>query len=85
MKIEMELKIKQGEEDKDNDDSNTSFISTSSNQEKHEVLFSSETSSLYSSTRMEAKYDYDYEINLIQLIEDNEIESLYIIQTSKLL
>lgn len=81
----MELKIKQGEEDKDNDDSNTSFISTSSNQEKHEVLFSSETSSLYSSTRMEAKYDYDYEINLIQLIEENEIEYLYIIQTSKLL
>ena len=78
MKIEMELKIKgEEEEDKDKDDSNSSFISTSSDQEKHEVLFSSETSSLYSSTRMEAKYKYDYEINAIKFGEENDTEYIY--------
>ena len=82
----MELKIKEeDEEDKDNDNSNTSFLSTSSTKEKHEVLFSAETSSLYSSTREEAKYEYDYEINLIRFGEENETEYMYIKTTSKLL
>ena len=82
----MELKIKgEEEEDKDKDDSNSSFISTSSDQEKHEVLFSSETSSLYSSTRMEAKYKYDYEINAIKFGEENDTEYIYIKKISRLL
>ena len=33
--------------------------------ENHKVLFSAESYSLYSSTREEAKNDFDYEINLM--------------------
>ena len=54
------------------------------NTEKHEVLFSAESSSLYSSTREEAKYDFDYEINLIRFGEEKEQEYMYIIVNSKI-
>ena len=85
MKIEMELKIKdKDEEDNDNDNLNSNFAK-SNNEEKHEVLFSPESSSLYSSTRIEASYDYDYEVNLIRFGEEKEEEFMYIQANSKVL
>ena len=85
MKIELELKIKEDEEE-DKDNENLSALSSIhlNNQEKHEVLFSPESSTLYSSTRFEANYDYDYEINLICFGEENEQEYMYIKTSSKL-
>ena len=85
MKIELELKIKDENEEKDIDSSNMSFMSALTNKDKHEVLFSPESSSLYSSTRSEAKYEYDYEVNLIRFGEENEQEYIYIKTSSKLL
>jgi hypothetical protein len=85
MKIELELKIKEDEEEKDNDSSNISFLPTLTNKEKHEVLFSAESSSLYSSTRFEASYEYDYEVNLIRFGEEKEQEYMYIKTSSKIL
>ena len=85
MKIELELKIKDENEEKDIDSSNMSFMSALTNQDKHQVLFSPESSSLYSSTRAEAKYEYDYEVNLIRFGEENEQEYIYIKTSSKLL
>ena len=85
MKIELELKIKDENEEKDTESSNMSFMSALTNQDKHEVLFSPESSSLYSSTRPEAKYEYDYEVNLIRFGEENEQEYIYIKTSSKLL
>ena len=85
MKIELELKIKDENEEKDNESSSMSFMSALTNQDKHEVLFSPESSSLYSSTRSEAKYEYDYEVNLIRFGEENEQEYIYIKTSSKLL
>jgi hypothetical protein len=85
MKIELELKIKEDEEEKDNDNSNISFLPTLTNKEKHEVLFSAESSSLYSSTRFEASYEYDYEVNLIRFGEEKEQEYMYIKTSSKIL
>ena len=59
MNIEFEMNINE-EDEKDN----SNLMLYLGNTEKHEALFSAETSSLYSSTREEAKYDIDYEINL---------------------
>ena len=86
MKIELEMKIKSPEEqDNDSDNAESSFMSTLTNTDKHEVLFSPESSSLYSSTRMEASYIYDYEVNLIHFGEEKEKEYMYIKTTSKIL
>ena len=81
MKIELELKI---DDETDNDNSNLSITSTMKEQDKHEVLFSPECSSLYSSTRPEASYEYDYEINQIRFGEEKEEEYMYIKTTSKI-
>ena len=80
MKIELELKIN---EENDNDNANLKNIL--GDKDKHEVLFSPESSSLYSSTRTEASYDYDYEINQIRFGEEKEEEYMYIKKTSKIL
>ena len=83
----MELKIREeGEEDDDEQDfASASFVKTKDPKEKHEVLFSAESSLLYSSTRSEAKYSYDYEINDVRYGEENGIEYIYIKTLSKIL
>jgi hypothetical protein len=53
--------------------------------EKHEVLFSDESSSLYSSTRKEASWKFDYEINSIRFGEEKDKEYMYILEENKLL
>ena len=80
MKIELEMKIKE-----ENEDNNNISTSTLIQEDKHEVLFSPESSSLYSSTRFEASYEYDYEINFICFGEEKEQEYMYIKTTSKIL
>ena len=86
MNIELQLKIKEeGEEEAEIDTSKSSFISKSSSHEKHEVLFSEETSSLYCATRQEANYEFDYEINIIRFGEEKEREYMYLKTTSKVL
>ena len=85
MKIELEMKIKNPDEDNDTDNSESTFMSTLTNSDKHEVLFSPESSSLYSSARMEARYDYDYEVNLIRFGNEKGEEYMYIKKTSKIL
>ena len=45
--------------------------------EKHEVLFSEESSQLYSSTRKEASWKFDYEINSIRFGEEKDKEYVY--------
>ena len=84
MKIELELKIKDQDEENDNDNSNLS-LSSALTMDKHEVLFSPESSSLYSSTRSEASYEYDYEVNSIRFGEEKEEEYMYIKASSKVL
>ena len=79
MNIEFKMKINE-EDKKDN-----SILISLGNTEKHEVLFSAESSSLYSSTREEAKYDFDYEINLIRFGEEKEQKYIYIKVNSKIL
>ena len=78
MKIELELKINENE-DQDSLDQSTTEV------EKHKVLFSEECSSLYSDQRPEVNYDYDYEINLIRFGAEKEEEFMYIGTESKLL
>ncbi len=53
--------------------------------EKHEVLFSEESSSLYSSTRPEASYEFDYEINSIRFGEEKNHEYMYRLEPNKLM
>ena len=79
------MKIKNPDEDNDTDNSESTFMSTLTNSDKHEVLFSPESSSLYSSARMEARYDYDYEVNLIRFGNEKGEEYMYIKKTSKIL
>ena len=83
MNIELEMKIQ--DEPDDNIDSTTSLVNKITYVERHEVLFSPETSNLYSSTRPEASYSYDYEINNIRFGEEQEHEYMYIKTTNKLL
>ena len=83
MNIELEMKIQ--DEPEDNIDSTTSLVNKITYVERHEVLFSPETSNLYSSTRPEASYSYDYEINNIRFGEEQEHEYMYIKTTNKLL
>ena len=83
MNIELEMKIQ--DEPEDNIDSTTSLVPRMSYVEKHGVLFSPETSHLYSLTRQEASFSYDYEINNIRFGEEQEHEYMYIKTTNKLL
>ena len=86
MNIELQLKIKEDDDnDKDFDNAKTTMVSTLKDREKHEVLFSPECSSLYSSTRLEAKYEYDYEINTVKFGEEKDEEYMYIRAKTKLL
>ena len=85
MKIELELKIKEDEENDDVDNALTTMVTTVKDKEKHEVLFSPDCSSLYSCVRPEASYEYDYEINGIKFGEEKEEQCMYIKANSKLL
>ena len=78
MKIEFELKLKENESDYDIDVMNLSSHKALNEVEQHKVLFSEESSALYSSTRPEANYNYDYEINNVRFGEENEQEYLYL-------
>ena len=82
MNIELQSNIQDKEESFDlNQSSNKSF----SDQYKHKVLFSEESSSLYSSNRPEASYVYDYEVNNVKFAEEDDEECLYIKKSSSLL
>ena len=52
---------------------------------KHEILFSDECSSLYNSSRPEASYEFDYEINNIRFGEEKGQEYMLIKENSKVL
>ena len=86
MKIELETK-QEGEDEKvqfsDTAISLSDMLKTTETQ--HKVLFSPECSSLYSFTRPEAGYNYDYEINLVKFGEENDEEYMYVKSDSKLL
>ena len=75
----MDFKINDDEEENIN---NNSIISTNST---NEVQFSPESSSLYCSTRQEAKYEFDYEINLVHFGQENDQEYMFIKNTTRLL
>ena len=74
MKIELEVKFKESEEDYNIDVMNQSSHKALTEVEQHKVLFSEESSALYSSTRPEANYNYDYEINNVRFGEENDQE-----------
>ena len=74
MNIELEFKIKDKEEDFDIENMNQSSHKALAEVEQHKVLFSEESSSLYSSTRKEANYDYDYEVNNVRFGEEKDHE-----------
>jgi len=79
MKIELEMKItNESQYDIPLD------IEALKNLEKHEVLFSPESSSLYACTRSEASLEYDYEVNSIRIGEENSREYMYIKASSKI-
>ena len=82
MKIELEMKI---QDEPQEDYSSSTLIKRASYMERHEVLFSPETSHLYSYTRPEASYSYDYEINDLRFGEEKEREYMYIRHTNSLL
>ena len=52
--------------------------------EKHQALFSPESSRLYSSTRSEAKYEFDYEINSVIFKEEKGKEIMYMKSTNRM-
>ena len=86
MKIELETKQESEDEKTQFSDqglSLTDMLKTTETQ--HKVLFSPECSSLYSFTRPEAGYNYDYEINLVKFGEENDEEYMYVKSDSKLL
>lgn len=70
MKIELEMKI--NEEEENNDVASQSLMNSIKDTDKHEVLFSPESSQLYSAVRPEANYEYDYEINQIRFGEEKK-------------
>ena len=53
--------------------------------DKQQALFTPESSKLYASTRSEAKFEFDYEINSIVFKEEKGQENMYMKVTSKLL
>ncbi len=75
------MKIK---EDFAKDAHNITYRSSLKDIEQHKVLFSEESSSLYSSDRPEARFKYDYEVNSIRFGEEKEEERMYIKSDSKL-
>ena len=81
MNIELEEGIKEVSEEMENSE-NSDFRTSLTNKEQHKVLFDGESSSLYSETRKESNYDYDYEINSIKLkeekIDNYKIITMYI-------
>ena len=82
MNIELQSNIQDKEESFDlNQSSHKPF----SEQDKYKVLFSEESSSLYSSNRPEASYEYDYEVNNVKFAEEDDEECLYIKKSSSLL
>ena len=86
MNIEMEYKANESEEeDYEIENINKSSQRALEEAEKHQVLFSAESSRLYSSTRPEAKYDFDYEINTVRFSDDLDEECMFIKQESRLL
>ena len=88
MNIEMEMEYKANEseeEDYEIENMNKSSQKALEGAEQHQVLFSAESSMLYSSTRPEAKYDFDYEINTVRFSDDKDEENMFIKQESKLL
>ena len=84
MNIELEMKIQDDTDDEKITTSSTMLVKRYST-ERHEVLFSEESSALYSSTREEARWVYDYEINNIRFGEEKEREFMFIKTTSKIL
>ena len=84
MNIELEMKI-QDEPEYNIVTSSMALMKRASTTERHEVLFSPETSHLYSFLRPEASYSYDYEINDIRFGEEKDRENMYIKTTNKLL
>ena len=83
MNIELEMKIQ--DDIDDNIDNSSSVLVKRLSTERHEVLFSEESSALYSSTRPEAHFSYDYEINNIRFGEEKERQFMYIKTESKIL
>ena len=81
MEIELEEGIKEVPEELENSGI-LSKSSTLSQAEQHKILLEGESSSLYSETRKESQYDYDYEINLIKIkeekINNNKILNIYV-------
>ena len=79
MKIELEEGIKEESEeaeDSENLSKKSSFANFAPNVQ-HKVLFDGECSNLYSYTRTEANFDFDYEINLVKLKERKENDIVY--------
>ena len=85
MNIELQLKIKDQEEDFELEQMSESSHRALKEVEQHKVLFSEESSELYSSNRPEAEYIYDYEVNNVRLGEEHEEEYLYVKKESPLL
>ena len=52
--------------------------------DKQQALFSPESSKLYSSTRSEAKYEFDYEINSVEFKTENGKETMYMKSTNRM-
>ena len=83
MKIELEEGIKEEPEELETSNmrSEKSSFAYFSPNSQHKVLFDGESSSLYSSTRTESRFEYDYEINAVKLKEekqnDNEIINIF--------
>ena len=69
--MESEMRIKEMEKN------DLSKLKDGEAPKKHEILFSDECSSLYSSSRPEAKYEFDYEINSILFKEEKGQENMY--------
>ena len=85
MNIELEIKMKENEEDFEVEQMNQKSREALAEVEQHKVLFSEESSVLYSSTRLEANYDYDYEVNNVRFAEEDDDEYIYMKKNSRLL
>ena len=77
--MESEMRIK------DIENNNLSKLKDGESPKKHEILFSDECSSLYSSSRPEAKYEFDYEINSVHFGEEKGVEYMLYKEDNKLL
>ena len=81
MKIELEEGIKEVPEELENSDVFNSRLSLT-HEEQHKILFDGESSSLYSETRPESNYFYDYEINCIKIndekVNNEKVLNIYV-------